>query len=209
MKDSASFEHSYKDLHASALAVLLSRIQDDLCDNFRDLPRVDRIVVRAKSPDRFLAKAAKLDESGQKKYPDPLNQIQDIIGARVVGFYLSDIPSLEAIVEKYYQKIEKQNIMPEKPNEFGYEGKHFILFIPDECLTGLVSAVPLPKYFELQIKTLFQHAWAEAEHDVGYKSLRELNSQEKRYLAYAAAQAWGADRIFDEMISQPDRPTID
>jgi len=53
-----------------------------------------------------------------------------------------------------------------------------------------------PEFFELQIKTLFQHAWSEADHDLGYKSDRELSREEKRQVAFTAAQSWGADKIF-------------
>jgi putative GTP pyrophosphokinase len=60
----------------------------------------------------------------------------------------------------------------------------------------------IPDFFELQIKTLFQHAWSEAHHDLGYKQepgSTPLTSEEKRKLAYTSAQAWGADHMFDEL----------
>ena len=61
----------------------------------------------------------------------------------------------------------------------------------------------MPEFFELQVKTLFQHAWAEANHDLGYKPEgKELDQESKRLLAYASAQAWGADRVFDELFQE-------
>ena len=57
----------------------------------------------------------------------------------------------------------------------------------------------VPEFFELQIKTLFQHAWSETHHDLGYKTRRKLTSDERRQIAFTAAQAWGADKIFDEL----------
>jgi putative GTP pyrophosphokinase len=52
----------------------------------------------------------------------------------------------------------------------------------------------------LQVKTLFEHAWSEAEHDLGYKpGEAPLTPDQKRRLAYTSAQAWGADHIFDEL----------
>jgi ppGpp synthetase/RelA/SpoT-type nucleotidyltranferase len=61
----------------------------------------------------------------------------------------------------------------------------------------------LPQFFELQVKTLFQHAWSEANHDLGYKpGATPLSSSEKRQLAFTSAQAWGADHIFDELFKE-------
>jgi ppGpp synthetase/RelA/SpoT-type nucleotidyltranferase len=87
---------------------------------------------------------------------------------------------------------------PESDSEFGYVGEHFILKTPDDVIDeGAEDFVP--EFFELQLKTLFQHAWSEAHHDLGYKSPRALSSLEKGKIAFTAAQAWGADRIFDEL----------
>ena len=61
----------------------------------------------------------------------------------------------------------------------------------------------LPGFFELQIKTLFQHAWAEADHDLGYKpGTVPLTSAQRRKIAFTSAQAWGADHMFDELFRE-------
>jgi putative GTP pyrophosphokinase len=61
----------------------------------------------------------------------------------------------------------------------------------------------IPGFFELQIKTLFQHAWSEADHDLGYKpGDQPLTSEQKRLIAFTSAQAWGADHIFDQLFRE-------
>jgi ppGpp synthetase/RelA/SpoT-type nucleotidyltranferase len=85
--------------------------------------------------------------------------------------------------------------------EFGYVGEHFILRIPSDVSIDCENENPL-EFFELQIKTLFQHAWSEAEHDIGYKSPTELNALQLRKIAFTAAQAWGADLHFDELVKE-------
>jgi ppGpp synthetase/RelA/SpoT-type nucleotidyltranferase len=70
--------------------------------------------------------------------------------------------------------------------------------VPEDAIPdGLEECAP--DFFELQIKTLFQHAWSESSHDIAYKPPRPLTSLEHRNLALSAAQAWGADQIFDQL----------
>jgi ppGpp synthetase/RelA/SpoT-type nucleotidyltranferase len=94
--------------------------------------------------------------------------------------------------------VEWTEKKPESDMEFSYFGEHYVLKIPDDVVPdGLEDRTP--EFFELQIKTLFQHAWSETSHDIGYKAPRDLNSLERRKLAFSAAQAWGADQIFKEL----------
>jgi putative GTP pyrophosphokinase len=183
------------------LVPLAARIEDHLKRLFGGFPRIDRISARAKSLDRFLGKATKR-ENGKPKYDDPLNQIQDQVGARIVTFYLSDVERVRVEIEKYFKFIESKKILPESEREFGYEGRHFILFVPTDLADEALSGEESVEFFELQIKTLFQHAWSEAEHDLGYKPTNKLTSDQNRRLAFTAAQAWGADHIFDELYRQ-------
>lgn len=179
------------------LAPMAPKIQEHLVSYFKGYERIDRITARAKAVDRFVDKALKI-ENGQRKYSEPLQQIQDQIGARIVTFYLADVDAVAAAVDRYFRKIEDRTIVPDSEAEFGYFGKHYILFIPEDILVDF-EGEGCPKFFELQVKTLFQYAWAEAEHDIGYKPSIQLTPDQKRKIAFTAAQAWGADRIFAEL----------
>jgi len=164
--------------------------------------RIDRITARAKHPQRFLAKAQKVDSQGYQRYKEPFIQIQDLIGARVIVFYKNDISKAETSLKKYFRDIESQTIVPDSEMEFGYFGRHLIMVLPTDAIPRTIRREDAPKFFELQIKTLFQHAWSEAEHDLGYKFPEELSLDQKRKLAFTAAQAWGADEIFEELVAQ-------
>jgi ppGpp synthetase/RelA/SpoT-type nucleotidyltranferase len=174
-------------------------LEEFVSELLADRPRIDRVCARAKSPDRFAKKAERVDATGAKKYADPLAQIQDQIAARVVVFYLDDVPPVLAALERYLQKVESRALVPESSWEFGYFGHHSVFVLPEEVVPEGFDSAAYPRFFELQIKTLFQHAWSEAEHDLGYKSPRELDANEQRRLAYSAAQAWGADQAFKEL----------
>ena len=188
----------YGDRHQRVLAPAALALEVLLKDQLSDLPRVDRISCRAKSIDRFVAKASKR-EGGVAKYADPLNQIQDQIGARIVVFYLDDISLAQNAVERYHRHIEKRAVEPEIDEAFGYRGFHYVVPLPRDVLPDGVESDVAPDVFELQIKTLWQHAWSEANHDLGYKPDAPLTSDQRRRLAFTAAQAWGADQMFHEL----------
>ena len=171
-------------------------------ERLSDVPRIDRISVRAKSPDRFLKKAATLEKS-ERKYTEPLEQIQDQLGARVVVFYESDIQRVNANVKKFFAAIENLKLVPETEAEFGYFGHHLVLQLPSDVVDRDIDLALVPQFFELQIKTLFQHAWSEAAHDLAYKpKSNDLTPDQKRKIAFTSAQAWGADLIFDQLFQE-------
>ena len=192
-------EKAYRERFGAVLEPLTTAIEQHLHEHLGSEPRIDRVTARAKSVDRFLEKAQTVVK-GKPKYADPLRQIQDQIGARIVTFYHSDVDRVAGIVEKYYRPIETQNLVPESEWEFGYFGRHYVLLLPSDVIDPSMDKSLMPEFFELQVKTLFQHAWSEADHDLGYKpGSAQLDSDAKRRLAFTSAQAWGADRIFNDL----------
>src|ERR1700733_1970561 len=149
-----SLKETYTLRRENILVPLAARIEDHLKNLLWSFARVDRISARAKSVDRFLGKAAKL-ENGKPKYEDPLNQIQDQVGARIVTFYASDVERIRLEIEKYLKYIKSQKIVPESEKEFGYEGRHFILFVPEDLIDDTVSRDESVELFELQLKLFF------------------------------------------------------
>ena len=198
----SGLENEYRQRFETILVPLAEALERHLKDTLQGEVRIDRISARAKNVDRFVAKAT-ATENGKPKYSEPLRQIQDQVGARVVTFYLSDVDRIAAIIERYYRRLESRVVVPDSETEFDYFGRHFILLIPSELMPSGSDKSQAPEFFELQISTLFQHAWAEANHDLGYKpQSATLARDAKRRIAYTSAQAWGADRMFDELFRE-------
>lgn len=185
--------------HDQILKPLAAALADHLQDNLRGIERIDRIATRAKSPLRFVAKAMKAMDDGGAKYDHPFEQIQDLVGARIIVFYKQDVDVVTEVIRRYYKSIEQRDLIPERESEFGYFGKHFILALPEELFGDNADRTRSPVFFELQVKTLFQHAWSEAGHDLAYKPNMELTKVQKRLVALTAAQAWGADQQFAQL----------
>lgn len=202
-------EADYRLRHEKTLTPIAERLEAHLRDVLSGMERIDRISTRPKSIDRFMQKA-KTTAEGQAKYADPLHQIQDQIGARIITFYKTDVPLVAASVLKYFHAIESKDIVPEREWEFGYFGQHHVLLLPKDVIDPGDDKDLVPLCFELQIKTLFQHAWSEANHDLGYNpGLQALSADELRQLAFTSAQAWGADRVFAELFEKRLAAVVD
>lgn len=196
-----ALEVAYRERHP-----ILERLANNLSAYVRELmdsqPHVDRISARAKDIDRFLEKAA-AETSGVLKYNDPLAQIQDQIGIRIVAFYKSDVERISAHIERYFSAIEFRTVVPDSESKFGYFGRHLIFVLPSDVIESDMDVSLIPNFFELQIKTLFEHAWSEANHDLGYKSgEKPLTGEQERLVAFTSAQAWGADHIFERLFQE-------
>lgn len=180
------------------LQVVAKALQEHIAILVRGATTIDQITARAKDPESFARKAAK-EEGGKPKYGAPLTEIQDQLGVRIVVFYKRDVGLVSERILRYFSAIEEKELIPESYWEFGYFGEHLVLAMPADVIPREVDPAEVPRFFELQIKTLFQHAWSQANHDLGYKATRALTGYQERRLAFTSAQAWGADREFESL----------
>lgn len=196
----------YKQRYDEYLVTMAKGLEGLVMDHLQGQQRIDRISARAKTPTSFAAKAAKLASDGAPKYGDPLTEIQDQLGVRVTVFYLGDVEPVRVVMNRYFTHIEERELLPESSWAFGYFGWHAVMATPTDVVPRDVELSDAPRFFELQIKTLFQHAWSEANHDLGYKAASALSNEQQRQLAFAAAQGWGADRAFEQLRAELSEP---
>jgi len=136
----------------------------------------------------------------RKKYTKPFEQMMDICGVRVVCYFQKDIKRIEEIIKKEFEIIETKNKSDEaSPHKFGYRSNHFVLKIkPDWEKTP--NYLDLGKLkFELQIRTILMHAWAEIEHKLAYKRTEQIPKELRRKFFRISALLEEADEQFQEI----------
>lgn len=133
------------------------------------------------------------DPARLRKYAYPLREIQDQVGCRVVVKSPRARTRVAIFLARHYGHLEKGYKVDKDPRTFGYAAHHVICPIPMALRTKRHLDT---ETFEIQVATLFQFAWSQMEHAVGYKAGRVLTREQRRNLAIAAALAEAADILF-------------
>ncbi len=167
------------------------------------------IEARAKGVDSFGNKASKSSENdpAKPKYPNPLEEIKDMAGVRVITFLPQTVEYVCSHIEREFLILERIDKAEKLINEgkLGYQSVHFLAKMrPDRS--------ELPEYqrykdlvLEIQVRTILQHAWAEMEHDIQYKSAMEIPILFQRRFIALAGLLEIADREFQMLQDESEQ----
>lgn len=140
--------------------------------------QIHSLEARAKDIESFGSKAQKASDADLTKprYADPLRDITDLAGVRVIVFFPKTISGVDKCINDEFTVIEKSDKAEEliAADRFGYQSIHYLVRLK-------TTRTLLPEYrrfegltAEIQLRTILQHAWAEMEHDIQYKSLAAI-----------------------------------
>ena len=136
--------------------------------------------------------AGKLELKGSKYHS--LSDITDIIGMRVITFYSDDVDKVASALERLFTIDWANTVDKRKLHEidsFGYLSLHYICSLPESAYR-----------FEVQIRTVLQHAWANMSHDTGYKSGVEIPREYMRSMSRLAGMIELIDDEFSRIRSE-------
>lgn len=167
-----------------------SEIKERLCSCLADAGIVVASVESRVKTENSLAGKLELKGSKYKSLAD----ITDILGLRVITFYFDDVDIVASAVERLFEVDWENSVDKRRLHEvdsFGYQSLHYICRVPD-----------MPYRFEIQMRTLLQHAWSNMNHDTGYKSGVEIPREYIRNLNRLAGMLELVDEQFSHIRSE-------
>lgn len=142
-------------------------------------------------------------ERKQGKYND-LFQITDIAGVRIITYYAEDVDKIAKIIETEFD-VDHENSIDKReslePDRFGYCSVHYVVQMNSQRLSLCEYSVYKNLKCEIQIRSILQHAWAEIEHDIGYKSEIAIPKEMRRDFSRIAGLLEIADKEFNQIRS--------
>ena len=156
--------------------------------------RVHSITERVKERDSLERKIRSRIESYEV-----LCDVTDVVALRIITYFPDQVDAVAEIVKREFdvdpdRSIDKRATL--SPDQFGYLSLHYIAKLPRNRLDLTENQRFEGCVFEVQIRSILQHAWAEIEHDLGYKSEAAVPRHIRRRFSQLAGLLEVADDLF-------------
>lgn len=128
-----------------------------------------------------------------------LSDVTDIAGVRITTYLEDDVNVVAKLLEQEFS-VDDANSGDKgallDPDRFGYLSLHHVVsLLPERCRLIEYRRFPTLKA-EIQTRSILQHAWAEIEHDLGYKTTQEIPRSIRRRFSRLAGLLELADQEF-------------
>ncbi len=157
------------------------------------------VTFRGKDPSSLAGKLRRPDKSYTA-----LADITDLAGVRVTTYFADDVDLVANLLSTEFSVDQRASIDKRQfsdPNQFGYRSLHYVLSF-NANRVGLAEYRNFANFkCEVQVRSILQHAWAEIEHDLGYKSAAGVPAPLRRRFARIAGLLELADDEFSSIRS--------
>lgn len=128
--------------------------------------------------------------------------MQDLAGIRIICYVNSDVNKITQTIKNLFnidkiRSVDKSTVLG--TDKVGYRSVHFVAKLPKERIKLPECKKFKELYFEIQIRTILQHAWAEIEHDRNYKFSGILPEDIQRRFSLLAGNLEVVDNEFDNI----------
>jgi len=162
--------------------------------------KIHSILSRIKDFESFYEKIER------KEILEPFEEVNDVIGLRVVCLFLSDIERIGDLIRSSFEVQSQDNKIDgnEDISSFGYMSYHFIVKMKREYKG--------PRYekireitFEIQVRTISMDAWANISHYLSYKTDADIPKELKRDFFALSGLFYVSDTHFELFFKESNR----
>ncbi|MFT7711179.1 GTP pyrophosphokinase [Clavibacter tessellarius] len=137
-----------------------------------------------------------LEKINRKQYADPLQDMEDLVGLRVVCLFLDDLSRIRAAIHDSFSVLSESNTVDgDGPEAFGYKSHHYVCSIKEEHAGPRYDRLKGYK-FEIQCRTIAMDAWASISHYLAYKGSASVPEELLRDFNALSGLFYVADRHF-------------
>ncbi|MFB9262524.1 GTP pyrophosphokinase family protein [Bradyrhizobium erythrophlei] len=160
---------------------------------------------------RTKSESSVIEKCDRKSYNNPQEQLTDLSGIRIITYLESQALQIAEVIRSTFEvdeanSLDRNDILGS--DRIGYRSVHFV------CELGR-HRTNLPEYeglagmkFEIQLRTVLQHAWAELAHDRSFKLGLDLPKAIQRKLNLHAGMLEVVDSAFDEIAREIDNYSL-
>jgi putative GTP pyrophosphokinase len=148
----------------------------------------------------FSSFISKLERQGWPEFYYPTEVAQDLIGARVICWFLDDCYGILEYIqssEQFEVQLDSLEDYIETPKDTGYRSIHLladIVYDRVRKVNGKRKVVSDKMVCEIQIRTKLQDAWAELTHEILYKAPSSFGPDYKVLVAEFANRLFSEDK---------------
>lgn len=178
-----------------------AKLQGFIAKSIADLPIAIHVTVARSKTAASLRRKCR-----QKGYKNPAVQVTDLLAVRVITYFKGDVDAVADRLRRLLDISERKSRDARKQlteNQFGYRSVHLIARLRPR------SAEEQPeigrRWFEIQIRSILDHAWSEIEHEIIYKSGIEYPKDVRRRFKALAASLETLEDSFAILATERDK----
>jgi len=192
----------------------LEAVLKETCDRVAPMAIVSaRAKTIASFAEKVLRKRKSYTRSRDPLPPDPLVRMTDLCGGRVITQTAGQVAAVCQFIEEAFD-IDWPNSEDAgkrlQPTQFGYRSIHYIVLVNPAKLRAAGIMLPVPPELleptrlsaEVQVRTVLEHAYANAVHDQTYKTEVQIPDRIHRRFAGVAAALEGTDRELSRLVQE-------
>lgn len=139
----------------------------------------------------------------QKLELESVLNLSDLIGLRLVFLFSRGLKTAIDCINELFSVIDQEDTLARLgESQFGYQSHHFVVRIPDDWLKVPTFSGCQVFQVEIQMRTIAQHAWAAASHQLQYKREGSVPVEVRRSINRVSALLETVDLEFERLLSE-------